>query len=92
MTDPDFQVLERLPDYAAGFPIEVLECVRLLIEGETSNIELSGWGDDLRRILSQTKEHPVAEVRQASDAVIELLGRLGCLGYVDLLSINPESS
>ena len=90
--DPDFQVLERLPDYAAGFPIEVLECVRLLIEGETSNIELSGWDDDLRRILSQIKEHLVAEVRQASDAVIELLGRLGYLGYVDLLSINPESS
>jgi hypothetical protein len=84
--DPDFQVLERLPDYAAGFPIEVLECVRLLIEGETSNVELSGWDDDLRRIFSQTREHPVPEVKQASDAVIELLGRFGYLGYADLLS------
>ncbi len=84
--DPDFQVLERLPDYAAAFPIEVLECVRLLVEGQTSHIELSSWGGDLRRMFSQTREHPLPEVRQASDAVIELLGRFGHLGYAELLS------
>ncbi len=84
--DPDFQVLERLPDYAAAFPIEVLECVRFLVEGQTSHIELSSWGSDLRRIFSQTREHLLPEVRQGSDAVIELLGRFGHLGYADLLS------
>lgn len=84
--DPDDQVLECLPDYAARFPIEVLDCVRLLIEGQNFSIELSCWGDDLRRIFSQTRQHPEFQVRQASDAVIELLGRLGHLDYRDLLS------
>jgi hypothetical protein len=84
--DPDDQVVECLPNYAARFPIEVLDCVRLLIEGQNSSIELSCWGDALRRIFSQTRQNPEFQVRQASDAVIELLGRLGHLDYRDLLS------
>ena len=84
--DPDFQVLERLPDYAGAFPLEVLECTRRLIDGQTSHVELSSWGEDLRRIFSQTRNHPVTEVRHASDGVIELLGRFGHLDYGDLLS------
>lgn len=84
--DPDYLVLERLPDHATVFPFEVLESVRLLIEGQSSHMELSSWGGDLRRIFMQTKEHQVPEVRQASNAVIELLGRFGHLGYKDLLS------
>ena len=84
--DPDFQVLERLPDYAAMCPMEVLGCARLLIEGQTSHIELSSWAGDLQRIFSKTRVHPSLEVRRASDVVIELLGRLGHLGYAELLS------
>ncbi len=84
--DPDFQVLERLSDHAGVFPLEVLECVKRLIEGQTSHVELSSWGEDLRRVFSKTKNYPVPEVRQASDAVIEILGRFGHLAYADLLS------
>ena len=82
----DAQVLERLPDHAGAFPLEVLECAKRLIEGQTSHVELSSWGEDLRRIFSQTRNHPAPEVRQASDDVIEVLGRFGHLGYADLLS------
>ncbi|MCA9421262.1 MAG: hypothetical protein KC592_09595 [Nitrospira sp.] len=88
--DPDDQVVECLPDYSARFPIEVLDCVRLLIEGQNSSIELSCWGEDLRRIFSQTRQHPEFQVRQTSDAVIELLGRLGHLDYRDLLTDTPS--
>ncbi len=84
--DPDDQVMECLPDYAARFPTEVLDCVKLLIEGQNFPIELSCWGDDLRRIFSQTRQHPEFQVRQASDDVIQLLGRLGHLEYRDFLS------
>jgi len=84
--DPDFQVLEGLPDYISGFPIEVLECVRLLIEGQTSQIDLSSWEGDLRRIFMQTREHFRPEVRHAGNEVIELLGRLGHVNYGDLRS------
>ena len=84
--DPDFQVLERLPDYVSEFPIDVLQCIRLLIEGQTSHIELSSWEGDLRRILIQTREHLIPEVRQAGNEVIERLGRLGYVGYGDLRS------
>jgi hypothetical protein len=87
--DPDYQVLERLPDYADGFPIEVLDCVRLLLGGQPSLIELSCWDHDLRRIFSQTRQHPEFQVRHASDAVLELLGRLGHIDYRDLLSDEP---
>ena len=87
---PDYQVLERMPDYAARFPVEVLDCVRLLIGGQTSLIELSCWNDDLLRIFSQTRQHPEFQVRDASDAVIELLGRLGHIDYRDLLSDRPR--
>lgn len=84
--DPDFQVLEHLSDHAGAFPLEVLECAKRLIEGQTSHVELSSWGEDLRKIFLQTMNHPAPEVRQASDAVIELLGRFGHLDYADLLS------
>lgn len=90
--EPDFQVLERLPDHAGAFPLEVLECVKRLIEGQRSHVELSSWGEDLRRIFSQTRNHPAPEVRQASDDVIEVLGRFGHLGYADLLSVRLERS
>lgn len=84
--NPDFLVIENLPNYAAEFPSEVLECVRLLIEGQTSAIELSSWSPDLRRILTETRCHLRQEVRQASDVVVEQLGRLGHLEFRDLLS------
>ncbi|MDZ4857266.1 MAG: hypothetical protein SGJ26_20840 [Nitrospirota bacterium] len=84
--DPDFLVLECLPDYVSEFPIAVLECVRLLIEGQTSQIELSSWEGDLRRIFMQTREHLMPEVRNAGNEVIELLGRRGYVNYGDLRS------
>lgn len=86
--DPDFQVLERLPDYVSDFPKEIVECVKLLVEGQTSLIELSSWEGDLRRILMQTREHLTPEVRSAGNEVIERLGRLGYVGYRDLRSSN----
>ena len=84
--DPDYQVLEHLPDYAVNFPLKVLDCVRLLLEGQKSLIELSSWNNDLRRIFMQTRLYPELQVRNASDALIELLGRLGHFDYRDLLS------
>lgn len=84
--DPDFLVMENLPNYAAEFPMDVLECTRLLIEGQTSPIELSSWSPDLRTILTETRCHLRQEVRQASDEVVEQLGRLGYLEFKDLLS------
>lgn len=87
--DPDYHVLERLSDYAANFPIEVLDCVKILIEGQTSSIELSCWEDELRGIFIHTRQNPELQVRKFSDEVIERLGRRGYLGYRDLLSDGP---
>lgn len=84
--DPDFLVLEHLPGYATEYPNEALECARHLIHGQSSHIELSSWDGDLRRLFTQTREHPMPDVRRASKEVIELLGRLGYVGYRDLLS------
>lgn len=84
--DPDFLVLECLPDYVSEFPINVLECVSLLIKGQAPHIELSSWEGDLRRILTQTREHLMPDVHRAGNEVIEQLGRLGYVGYGDLRS------
>ncbi len=86
--DPDFLVLESLPDYAAEYPNEAIECARHLIQGQSSHIELSSWDGDLRRLFMHTRDNLMPDVRRASNEVIEVLGRLGYVGYRDLLSSN----
>lgn len=86
--DPAFLVLEHLPEYASDFPNEVIHCASLLVEDQSSHVELLGWNDDLRRILEKTREHPSREIHTARNRLIEMLGRLGHLTYRDLLA--PE--
>lgn len=87
--NPDFLVLESLPQYVPDFPNEVLECISLLIEGQRSHVEVVSWEEDLRRVLSQTQGHQLLIVRRATNRIIEQLGRLGYVEYRDLL-FNEE--
>lgn len=84
--DPDYRIVERLAAQVTQFPREVITCAQMLVRGQNDLVEIAGWANDLRTILTHTRTHESEEVRRMSDAIIELLARRGDLGYEDLHS------
>jgi hypothetical protein len=87
--DPDYLVMEQLAEQVQAFPQQVLNCTRLLIEGQPDHLEIMGWAKDLRVIFAHAQRHESPDIWRASNEIIELLGRRGDLGYRDLL--HPEN-
>lgn len=84
-TEPDHLVIERLATMAATMPYEAVECLRLIIEGDTRNWGLTNRHEHIRNIL-------IAALRGGEDAariataLVNTLGSRGYLQYRDLLS------
>jgi hypothetical protein len=83
--DADFLVIERLVVLADRIPLEVLECVRLMINGDEEGWDLYSWEPHLRTILSTAVQSSSTPVKQLAIEIIHLLGTRGHFGYRDLL-------
>jgi len=83
--EADFQVMERLAELASGLTQEVLECVRMMIDGDKQGWDIPGWEKELRHILGVAMSSPIPEVRVAAAAIINRLGERGYLNFRGLL-------
>ena len=84
--DPDDEVLERLTTVANEAPGEVVECLRLMVEGSKEEWAIHGWDDDARKILAAGLESGSEIVHQAAEDLVNRLGARGFLQYRHLLS------
>lgn len=82
----DFDAPERLVELAPQYPLETVECLRLMIEGSKETWQISLWRDAPRKVLQAAKESGDATVIKAVDDVVNRLGARGFFEFRDLLS------
>jgi hypothetical protein len=86
--DADHQIVERLSLLAANMPRQVVECLRLMIEGDKEGWGILGWREHARTILRAAIQDTDAEVRQAA---VDLIHRLGARGYFEFRDLLPKT-
>ena len=85
-TQPDYHVVERLVALAETMPLEAVQCLTLLIEGDKDGWELETWRGDSRKILETALASGNQTAVQAARDLVNRLAARGMPDYGDLLS------
>jgi hypothetical protein len=86
--EPDHLVVEQLAKTAKAMPLESVQALEMLIEGDRDGWSIYGWQEYPRDILKTALQSDNDEAREESRRVINLLGSRGQYGYRDLLRSN----
>lgn len=84
--DADHEVVSRLAELAANFPMEALRCVRLLIEGDVEGWQIDYWGSELRKLFGVT-----LALDESSSEARQLINDLGARGFLVYLQLIAEA-
>jgi hypothetical protein len=84
--EPYHQVLERLVGLSDEYPKEAVECLDLLVLGNTEGWETTLWQEEKRTILQNALESSDPVAQQTAKDLINRLSALGQLSYRSLLS------
>lgn len=85
--DPDHLVIERLVEICEAAPGQVVECLRLLIEGDKEGWMLLGQHENASKILSTAL---VSADRSASESATNLINWLAARGVRDFLGLLSQ--
>ena len=81
-------VLERLASLAADMQADVVDCLRLLLEGDTEGWRIIAFCDVQRRILRAALRSGDPRARQTAE---NLINQLGARGQWDLGEVLHET-
>jgi hypothetical protein len=82
--EPDHLIVEQLMKHAEALPLEAVQALGFLIEGDREGFSIYGWQEYPRNILT-TAIMAGGKAKEEADRVIDLLGARGHYGYRDLL-------
>jgi len=85
---PQF-VVERLAAITTGHPRASVECLRLIVGSELESWEIYSWRNEAKQILQIAIQS--ADVK-ARETAIDLVHRLGAMGYLEFRDVLPNSS
>ena len=83
--EPDYHVVERLVVLAETMPLEAVQCLTLMVQGDKEGWEIGSWRDDSRKILAIAIASGNSAARQAAIALVNRLAARGMPDYKDLL-------
>jgi len=83
--EPDYHVVERLVALAETMPLEAVQCLTLMVQGDKEGWEIGSWRDDSRKILAIAIASGNSVARQAAIALVNRLAARGMPDYKDLL-------
>ena len=83
--EPDYHVVERLVALAETMPLEAVQCLALMVQGDKEGWEIGSWRDDSRKILAIAITSGNSAARQAAIALVNRLAARGMPDYKDLL-------
>jgi hypothetical protein len=85
--EPDYLVVERLVTLAATMPIEAVQCLTMMVQGDKESWNIQTWRDDSRKILATAISSCNSAARQAA---IELVNRLAARGMSDYKDVIQD--
>jgi hypothetical protein len=83
--EPDHLVVERLVEIARTAPLQCVEALRMMIEGDAKGWAILGWQDKAQEILRVARKSGDAEARESAEELINLLGSRGYFDFGKLL-------
>ncbi len=84
--ESDHQAFERLAELSSHYPEEVIDCVRLMIEGNKREWAVMYWRDEIREILKNV----LGTENDAKEKAVDLINRLISLGNLDFKELLPK--
>lgn len=84
-TEPDYHVVERLVALAETMPLEAVQCLALMVQGDKEGWEIGSWRDDSRKILAIAIASGNSAATQATIALVNRLAARGMPDYKDLI-------
>lgn len=84
-TEPDYHVVEQLVALAPAFPLEAVQCLALMVEGDREGLEIRTWRDDSRKILATVLSSGNSVATQAAIELVNRLAARGMPDYKDLI-------
>lgn len=82
--EPDKRVVEHLASLSKDMPDIVLDCLRLIIEGDKKGWHIYTWRDDAKQIITTAIKSKGKTTRQKAIKLINYLGERGLLDFRDL--------
>ena len=86
--EPDHLVVQQLAKTAGAMPMESVQALGMLLEGDHEGWSIYGWQEHPRDILTTALRSESSEAREEAKRVINLIGSRGHHGYRDLLRNN----
>lgn len=83
--EPDHLVVERLVALAATMPLEAVQCLTMMVQGDNEGWNVGGWRDDSRKILATAIGSGNSSAAQAAIDLVNRLAARGMPDYKDLL-------
>lgn len=84
--ESDHQVAGRLVELCSTYPDEVIDCIRLMIEGDKREWAVIYWRAEIREILTNV----LANENDDKEKAIDLINRLISLGHLDFKELLPK--
>ena len=76
--------MDQLVELAPLYPLDVVTCVRLMVEGADEYWKIEAWRDEIRQIVRIARQKD-KQAREAAAALVNMLGARGHLEFRDLL-------
>lgn len=87
--EPDHLVVERLAAIAAEMPRQAVECLGLMIEGDTEARAIYAGREHARTILATAIQGTDSEAQRAA---VDLVHRMGARGHLEFRDVLPGRS
>src|SRR5206468_2125757 len=84
--EADMLVVERLAELAPRFPLQVVDCLAFIVEGDQEGLGILGWRGDARNALAGALASGDAEAEKKGRELVHKLGGLGYFEFRDLLA------
>ncbi len=85
-TSPDHLVIERLVSLAQSMPLEAVQCLGFMVEGDKDGWKIMGWQEDARKIIAVGLSSRSSQARRAAVDLVNRLAARGFTDYRDLLA------
>lgn len=83
--EPDHLVAEKLAEIAPRKPLEVVQCLVSVVEGDREGCGIFGWIQEARTILETAIRSESLEAQETATNLVHRLGARGYLEFWDLL-------
>jgi hypothetical protein len=85
LVEPDHLVVERLVDTSRVMPLQSIQALRMMIEGDVRGWGILGWTDKAKEIIRTARRSGDPEARRSAEDLVNLLGSRGHFDFGGLL-------